>query len=799
MDYYVSAANGSDGGAGTLASPYKTIQQAASVVQAGDNVFIRGGTYRETVTVAHSGNASQPITFQPYQGEQVTVTGLDVVGSSWSPYSGSIYQTTVASGGASQLFVGGQMMTEARFPNAGYNNPLHAATLTTSSASSTDPLTLDTRVTIHGADLAGSPNSTWNGANVVINPNHDFREGYLSRPILDHTGDAVTYQVQHNEVGNPSLHIPVAGGGDSYYINQSLAALNASKEWYYDSDSHNLYLQAPGNVNPATLMVEARKRQYGFDLGNRSYVQIKGISLKAANLNVAGNNNLIDNCQVLYPIPYAAPTDWKGAAGVRISGQYNTISNSEVAYAWGDGVTITNSNNTIRNNVIHDVDWAGNQAAFVGTSQSGGYNTITGNTMYNAGRDGVALAHASEAAGPTPNSTVTHNDISRFGVLCNDLGGVYTFQTHGEGSVIAYNRITDTVGHSQSVGVYLDEATFGYMVHHNLIQGTAEGVRTSCNDHHVYNNTLQVGWRAVNTFGDVGGIYVYNNLSSMGYFAGDGGIAGTSVSNNLIQDADQFNDPARGDYTLKPNNGASMMAADYGISSAQYPTGPYQGAAPDAGAFESGETPWTAGASFRTWTAGNQRIAPLASAVTVTPNNVRTTTDSLTAGRLSTTSSSRRRAFIKFDLDDIPHVKITNAVLRLYENMAPDSANGTVSLYKVLSSWTDSTVSFSQSVSSSGTSFYDAANLDFYTDVDITSIVQAWLDNPSTNFGLSLRGSESTSYSAKYFDGFYGITAPLLLITLPEPSSLMLVAVAGAVFLGLRWGTRTSRTGPKTE
>ena len=98
---------------------YLTIQQAANMAQAGDNVYVRGGTYRETVTVAHSGNSSAPITFQPYQNEQVTVTGLDVVGSSWSPYSGSIYQTAVASGGASQLFVNGQMMTEARWPNAG--------------------------------------------------------------------------------------------------------------------------------------------------------------------------------------------------------------------------------------------------------------------------------------------------------------------------------------------------------------------------------------------------------------------------------------------------------------------------------------------------------------------------------------------------------------------------------------------------------------------------------------------------------------------------------------------------------
>ena len=122
-NYYVST-TGSNSNSGTsLASPFLTIQQAANVAQPGDNVYVRGGTYRETVTMARSGTASAPITFQPYQNEQVTITGLDMLSGGWSTYSGSTYQNTVA-GGASQLFVNGQMMTEARSANSGYNNPL---------------------------------------------------------------------------------------------------------------------------------------------------------------------------------------------------------------------------------------------------------------------------------------------------------------------------------------------------------------------------------------------------------------------------------------------------------------------------------------------------------------------------------------------------------------------------------------------------------------------------------------------------------------------------------------------------
>ena len=50
------APNGLNSNTGTLAQPFATIQQAANVAEAGDTVFIRGGTYHETPSCpAHSG------------------------------------------------------------------------------------------------------------------------------------------------------------------------------------------------------------------------------------------------------------------------------------------------------------------------------------------------------------------------------------------------------------------------------------------------------------------------------------------------------------------------------------------------------------------------------------------------------------------------------------------------------------------------------------------------------------------------------------------------------------------------
>ena len=63
---------------------------------------------------------------------------------------------------------------------------------------------------------------------------------------------------------------------------------------------------------------------------------------------MAGNNNVVNNCQILYPEPMTDATGNPTNPGVQISGQYNTVQNSEIAYAWGDGVTLTNGHNTVR-------------------------------------------------------------------------------------------------------------------------------------------------------------------------------------------------------------------------------------------------------------------------------------------------------------------------------------------------------------------------------------------------------------------------------------------------------------------
>ncbi|MFX0195377.1 MAG: right-handed parallel beta-helix repeat-containing protein [Candidatus Hodarchaeota archaeon] len=68
--YYVSP-TGSDNNPGTLSQPWKTIQNASSILLPGDTVYIRGGTYQESVRPTRSGQIGNYIIYAAYPGEKV--------------------------------------------------------------------------------------------------------------------------------------------------------------------------------------------------------------------------------------------------------------------------------------------------------------------------------------------------------------------------------------------------------------------------------------------------------------------------------------------------------------------------------------------------------------------------------------------------------------------------------------------------------------------------------------------------------------------------------------------------------
>ena len=97
--YYVDGTNGNDSKDGrSLASAFRTISKAASVVAAGDTVRIRAGFYRDHIDLSRglNGTAAKPITFGPYGNGEVIVDGSARV--AWTLDSGTVWRTAIPPG-----------------------------------------------------------------------------------------------------------------------------------------------------------------------------------------------------------------------------------------------------------------------------------------------------------------------------------------------------------------------------------------------------------------------------------------------------------------------------------------------------------------------------------------------------------------------------------------------------------------------------------------------------------------------------------------------------------------------------
>ncbi|MCA9407129.1 MAG: right-handed parallel beta-helix repeat-containing protein [Candidatus Omnitrophica bacterium] len=75
---YYTATNGNDSNPGTEAQPFRTIKKGVETLQAGDTLYVKQGTYNESIiswetTVRSGASWSNPITISAYPGDTVTI------------------------------------------------------------------------------------------------------------------------------------------------------------------------------------------------------------------------------------------------------------------------------------------------------------------------------------------------------------------------------------------------------------------------------------------------------------------------------------------------------------------------------------------------------------------------------------------------------------------------------------------------------------------------------------------------------------------------------------------------------
>ena len=83
---YHASPDGSNDNSGSESAPFRTIQKAVSIMSPGDSCLVRGGTYRETVTIGVS-----DVVIRNHPGELVVITGTDVV-TGWTQHKENIFK-----------------------------------------------------------------------------------------------------------------------------------------------------------------------------------------------------------------------------------------------------------------------------------------------------------------------------------------------------------------------------------------------------------------------------------------------------------------------------------------------------------------------------------------------------------------------------------------------------------------------------------------------------------------------------------------------------------------------------------
>jgi hypothetical protein len=376
--FYV-ATTGNDSNAGTISSPWKTIQHAASSVHAGDTVYVRAGTYNESVTIAVSGTASEPVTFQSYPGETAIVdgTGLSVAGNdvqglfniedeSYVTISGFVIQNYTTSSANSTP--AGIWVTGSGSNIQILNNQVHNITTTSEKNGNAFGIAVygsEAPASISNITISGNAvynNKTGNSETVNVDGNVN---GFTISNNTIHDNDNIGIDAIGFEGVAPSATYDFARNGEiSGNTVYNISAINNPGEGNeYDADG--IYVDGGSNIvvernltyaNDLNIEVASEHSgHYAIDVIVRNNLVYFGNSVGISIGGYASNVGGTQNCTIVNNSLFENDTKNTGSGEFQV--QYNATNNTfenNIVYASSQGLFVNNYTNSEANPVTID-------------------------------------------------------------------------------------------------------------------------------------------------------------------------------------------------------------------------------------------------------------------------------------------------------------------------------------------------------------------------------------------------------------------------------------------------------------
>jgi parallel beta-helix repeat protein len=416
--YYV-AANGSDSNDGT-ASPWQTVDKVNASARSGDTVLFRcGDLFRGQIEAA--GN----MTYGAYGSGAAPVISGSYAITGWTLHGNNIYRAS-APKPVTHLFVDGQLMTIARYPNTGWLRTKDSG----NPNGFTDPA------------LAQNPHNAdgyWNGANIRV---HTYSWLMDVRRVQSYQANgAITF--------DSALTEPVREAW-GYYLDGKLSELDAPNEWYYDPAAQYVYLYLPGGADPSSRLVEGMTRDIGLHIFyHQDNVTVENLEFRhqaADGININQSNNvIIRNCTFTCCNKTGIAMDWNSSDNRYENNTFRGMLNRAITFNTSSDMSWDAGDTRITGNDIQDT------AMVAGYAASGQHGVaievwaknllIQDNRIDRTGYIGLWLEG--------PNNLAEDNVISNSCMVLNDGGALWLGYPN---NTVRRNFLLSTFGNTESLG-----------------------------------------------------------------------------------------------------------------------------------------------------------------------------------------------------------------------------------------------------------------------------------------------------------------------------------------------------------
>lgn len=609
-EYFVDGINGNDANDGkSLSNAVFSITRATKLANTpGDIVYIRKGIYRESIIPIYSGTEAKPIVYKNYNGEEVIVSGTELVNRNWQVHQGNILKTEIPNSwylgnGKEQVFINGEMVNPATWPHL--PQPIYKSRNTDYATADTGSYSYDTSTGIYRGTYTNANLTTpdWTGGWALILPGKAWAG--QSVQIANYSPNKIdfNFKIAPNQPSNEPFF---PKDKNFYFLWGKLGAIGQG-EYFWDAAQSILYLW-PKDKSLDGKTVEVRTRDIGLNLNNKSYLHWEGIKFFACRIRGSSTTGITLK---KIAVEYGYHDFFSPGSSLYLIGNYNRLIDSRVQYSSSTGVTLSGDDLEIYNNVISNVVYLPINSP-AGLQTIGSRHTIQYNTVYSCGHAPIVIN--------AKNSLIFRNRSFDGGTTLTDIAGINMYAA-GD---LQGTRITENISHDHwaiynsslglngAHGIRCDSngnpGNSNVKIYKNLVYNTSNescaiwslqpGYPNYGNSQiEVFNNTFQKGiYLVLLSGGTFAGTKIENNIAATINVSAI--PDGTSISNNLLvysplagnlSGDPKLVSPNNYNYQLQPNSPA--IAAGIKKESIAY-----TGAAPDIGALDYGCQPLIAGA-----------------------------------------------------------------------------------------------------------------------------------------------------------------------------------------------------------